>query len=160
MGKVGRMLIAKGYDVVLFLDGGARTAAPKSYGMLHDPSGERWSELSVLIAPFKRGRETVQDPEAEDYFGYDPKKGIVQLPPKDLSTWGEVGIVEEIHYRRTGVDAADYYHVFDGSEGNVLQKLVFGSFGVRGPNLFRRGRVLRMEFQTGAEMNERGFVFP
>mgnify|MGYP001565598968 CR=1 FL=1 len=98
------MLIAKGYEVGFHLEDGEKVLAPSSYALLHDPSGREswlrkllygpskvmWDYESVLIAPFKRTNEDVEDDLAEEYFGYLPKAGEIDMPPRALSEWTKV----------------------------------------------------------------------
>ena len=150
------MLVAKGYSVSFYLP--RKVSAPGSYAMLHDPSGKAWPELSVLVAPFSRGGGEIHDDVAESYFGYVPKRGSINLPPKALREWAELGPVEKIEYTRTGDLGGDYFHHFDGSEG--LRGMFSKLFGAPSPVLFKRGRLLRLEMPNGSAMTDRGFEWP
>ena len=157
------MLIAKGYEVHFYV-GERRISAPASYGMLHDPSGEDWNSSSVLIAPFSKGRQEIEDGDASSYFGSDPMGGEIDLPPRDISRWTFLGPVKKIEYSRMrphGMPAkyeGDYFHFFDGSEGMLSLLSLF--FKAPSPELFRRGKILRMELPWGADLNERGYIWP
>lgn len=149
------MLIAKGYEVAFKMKAGSRVVrAPKAYAMLHDPGGASWPKTSVLVAPFRRlGSSSPPSGDASSYFGYDPRRGELELPPKGLSAWREVGEVAEIDYWRTGTHEGEYFHRFKG--GGWL----FSSSQPL-PLLYRRGRLMRLELGQGAVLNWRGFVYP
>lgn len=147
------MLIAKGYDVAFKMkDGDKIVRTPKTNGFLHDPSGREWPKTSVLVTGFSRGRDEVTHREAERYFGYVPQRGTVDLPPRSLSAWKELGEVAEIDYWRPGEHEATYYHPF--KHGGWLFS--------RGelPRLYKRGRQWRLELGPRAVLNWRGFVYP
>jgi hypothetical protein len=149
------MLIAKGYDIELRLASEGHkpiVRPPKSYAMLHDPSGRDWPSCSVLITPFRKGRQDVEDALAEEYFGYEPKAGAVIIPSRDLGNWKKWGEVAEIDYWRPGEHRGDWWHPF--GEGWWIFP------GGKLPLLYKQGRLLRMEFTEGCELSWRGFVYP
>lgn len=159
------MLIAKGNEVSFKLVGGSEIFAPATYSMLHDPTGEDWPADSVLVAPLKsKGRNELDYPEAEDYFGAPPLEGKFELPSKNLKAWKSLGEVSRIDYSRKrplGLFTAfkgDYRHEFDGTEGAF--GFLFHVFEAAKPVLFKCGRMLRLELPFGASLNERGFIWP
>lgn len=146
------MLIAKGYRVSFVIENGRKVSAPAAYALLHDPSGSGWPKCSGLVAPFTKGGGEVARNSAGDarsYFGHDPKLGHLSAPPRNISAWKRVGVVNEILYSRrrpSGLPAkhaADYYHPFKGTA-----------------TLYRRGRLLRLELHEGCVWNWRGLVRP
>jgi hypothetical protein len=158
------MLIAKGCAVSFKLASGKEVFAPSSYAMLHDPSGSEWPADSVLIAPFKKTRSAIEDSDAESYFGAPPLEGKIELPPSSLSSWSEVGVATRIDYTRRRPDGlhtdfkGDYRHEFDGTEG--VFGLLFHVLTAPSVMLYRRGRLLRLELPFGADLGDRGFVWP
>jgi hypothetical protein len=159
------MLIAKGYDVSFKLEGNSKkVAAPSSFAMLHDPEGASWPASSVLIAAFMKKGDEINDDFAEDYFGDPPLGGKINLPPLSLDSWKLLGSVKEINYDRrrpNGLPAkyeGPYYHVFDGTEG--LFGWAYLIFKAPAPQLYRRGRMLRLELPWGADLNDRGYIWP
>lgn len=157
------MLIAKGYECHLFV-GSREYSPPASYAMLHDPDGVDWPSDSILFARFSKDREEISYDPAEDYFGDGPLGGSIQLPPRDLSRWSQIGPVKKIEYTRLrphGMPAkyqGDYYHMFDGSEG-LLSLLTFLFTDIE-PSLYRKGRLYRMELPNWASLDDRGFIWP
>jgi len=147
------MLTAKGYEVSFRLKTGRVVRAPRSYGLLHDPEGRAWPKTSVIIALFRRsGRSSPPSGDASRYFGYAPRQGTIDLPPKNLSSWRKVGEVAEIDYWRPGTHEGDYFHPFK-PKGWMFSEKTW-------PTLYRRGRTLRLEMGDGAVLNWRGFVYP
>lgn len=146
------MLIAKGYDVGFKLEGERDLILPpKSYAMLHDPSGVDWPKCSVLVAPFKRGGEPVRNKLAEEYFHYRPRRGRIALPPRDVLAWIELGPVKEIDYWRPGEEyEGEWWHPF-GEAGFLFKSHL--------PILHRFGRMMRLELGH-CTLNWRGFVYP
>src|SRR5260370_11153353 len=114
------MLIAKGYSVRFILDSGHKFSAPRGAALLHDPSGKDWPACSGLVLVIQRTGEEISDSKADDYFGSQPMKGRVALPPKSLSDWKRLGMIDEIEYSRRrplGLPAdnkGDYFHPFKG----------------------------------------------
>lgn len=151
------MLIAKGYSVAFLLESGAVVRPSRSYAILHDPSGIDWSSDSVLVANFTKGGDYIEDDEAEEYFGYEPCEGKILLPPRGIREWRKLGTVEKIDYTRTRPERLPasyrgrYDHVF-GEEGWIFKGAM--------PPLYKRGRLLRLEFPEGCELNWRGFCWP
>src|SRR5260370_21832221 len=114
------MLIAKGYSVRFILDSGHKFSAPRGAALLHDPSGKDWPACAGLVLVIQRAGEEISDSKADDYFGSQPMKGRVALPPKSLSDWKRLGMIDEIEYSRRrprGLPAdnkGDYFHPFKG----------------------------------------------
>lgn len=152
------MLTAKGYEVGLRKKSrgaanGRMIRPPKSFALLHDPSGSDWPRCSLLIAPFQRTRREVDYAPAVEYFGYQPSGGGLTLPPRDLNLWTFVCEVDAIDYWRPGVDyEGDYEHYFKG-RGYVWGDEQF-------PKVYRRGRVYRLELGGACVVNWRGIVAP
>ena len=159
------MLAAKGYRTELFLEGGRRVR-PKG-AMLHDESGEDWSNTSVLFMHFSRHGGSVDDTIAQKYFGYVPREGSLDLPPESTRNWDQLGEVWKIHYSRPGATPTsrtgffdfrptknfkgDYTHEFKGG---------WGIFRTGLPILFKLGSIYRLEFPPWSEISWRGFVRP
>jgi hypothetical protein len=162
------MLICKGSRVAFDIMPDAKgrkerhVIAPGSYGMLHDPEGKDWPRNSVLVMPFKRGGQAEKPTDnARAYMGrgYTVKQGTVNTPPKALTEWKRVGKVQTIYYSRPGTKApGGYYHHF--VKGAAIEHKLFRGGGGKHPTLYRRGKMLRLELQDGATLNERGFVWP
>jgi hypothetical protein len=150
------MIIVKGHEVAFKLKGlGQPIYCPRSYGMLHDPSGGAWPRNSILVIAFRReGKEARLSTEIEEYFGQDylPRRGSVDLPVRRLSEWDHLGDVEAIDYSRVGEHADDYVHHFKQTE--------WWNFSEITPQLYRRGRAWRLELPEGAKLNWRGFIWP
>jgi hypothetical protein len=145
------MLIAKGYAVGFKLDGLRNLVrAPRTYAMLHDPSGEDFPKDMVLVDSFDRGAGTVREPDATSYFGYQPRRGTIHLPSRDLKNWTRLGSVDAIDYTRPGEHRGDYRHEF--ASGWIFP-------GVK-PILYKQKRMLLLHFQNGSIINWRGFVWP
>jgi hypothetical protein len=144
------MLIAKGYTVLFVLSSG-RTAKPAaSYGLLHDPSGRDWPACSGLVAPFSKGGDEVENSEARKYFGHTAREGKAVLPPRSLSAWTKVGVVDEVLYTRTRPG-----HLPASHRGTYYHPIEKGT-----ATLYRRGRLYRVELGRGCVWNERGVVRP
>ena len=143
------MLIAKGYAVSFILDSGHKFAAPRGAALLHDPSGKDWPACSGLVLPISRTSQEIDNRQADNYFGSQPMKGSVSLPPRSLSEWKRLGMIDEILYSRRrprGLPAdnkGDYFHPFKGEAV-----------------LYRRGRAYRMELSKSCTWTWRGIVRP
>jgi hypothetical protein len=131
--------------------------------MVHDPTGRKWPKNSVLCGPFRARVRRATDEEyrgaARDYLGttHHASIGIVNTPPKSLAGWRYVGEVERIYYTRTGRKRPGrYQHEF--FKPTALATLVRGRHGkVR---LYRRGSFCRLELPRGAQLDNRGYVYP
>ncbi len=143
-------LICKGFAVQFVMYGGGTIKAPASYGFLHDPSGKHFGKCSGLVAPFSKGGGEIDDGAARDYFGHPAREGEVTLPPRALSEWKRIGVVQEILYtrRRPGglpaINQDHYYHPVEGGKAT----------------LYRRGKLLRVELGGHCVWNVRGIVRP
>jgi hypothetical protein len=150
------MLIAKGYDVGFVLERNRSiVTAPRSYAMLHDPSGSSWPKSSVLVAPFSKNSAapSIKNTLAKQYFRYEPRGGEITLPDRDIRSWKEIGPIKEIDYWRPGDDRelkGDWWHPF-GEAGFLFKSHL--------PILFRQGRLMRLELGRST-LNWRGFVYP
>lgn len=123
--------------------------------MMHDESGKAWAYCSVLVGPFQQGDTALaNDSSMRWYFGkgYEARRGKVDLPPRAIGKWQEVGQVERIFYERTGERAPGYFQhpfkkeTFFGKEIRVV--------------LYRHDRFLRLELPDGCIINDLGFVSP
>ena len=136
------MLVARGYHVGVFLEDGRAVKCAAGSEILHDEQGVNWHREEVLVMPYRKTGKTLTRVPAKvrKHFGdgYDPKKGVVTLPPRRLSGWEEVGLVERIEYTRRGDLADDYEHSFGERRGMFK----FGSG--KKPVLYKRGEVLRI----------------
>src|SRR5260370_17393720 len=92
------MLIAKGYSVRFILDSGHKFSAPRGAALLHDPSGKDWPACSGLVLVIQRTGEEISDSKADDYFGSQPMKGRVALPPKPLSPCKRLAMIAQSAY--------------------------------------------------------------
>lgn len=154
--------IVKGTDVRFVLKGGRRVVPPRSYGMIHDPTGRRWPRCSVLVTSFREGsrlaapRETRGAPR--DYFGrpYPVHVGSVNFP-RGTKLWTRVGAVERIFYWRTG-DRPKVPGLFQHPFGLRRAEYLFAQGAL--PVLYRRGGAYRLEFARGCTIDDRGYVFP
>jgi hypothetical protein len=152
------VIVAKGYEVGFLRRPGSRVQAvkpPRSYALLHDPSGADWPRNSLLVAPIhgrgEVGRGASYGPAIE-YFGYEPVTKKLHIPLKDIREWNLVCNVHGLDYWRPGVKyEGEYEHDFKG-RGWTFEKVF--------PKLYRRGRVYRLELGPGAIVNWRGIVFP
>lgn len=145
------MLIAKGFHVIFKMDDGRTVRPPAGHALLHDEDGRDWPRCSGLVIPIKRvTREPVRSSSAKSYFGHEPVGGRVVLPPRTLSEWQRVGVIDEVLYTRRrprglpSAHRADYYHPID--KGTAT--------------LYRRGRHYRMELGSGCRWNWRGIITP
>jgi hypothetical protein len=147
------MLVKKGHGVRFDLETGRKVAARG--GMLHDPEGASWPRCSVLVGPFSHGGKTDErlSSSARAYFGrgYAASRGSVELPPRAMTAWKEVGPVKTIWYTRTGevMGGERFFHHF--KRGLLSRRL---------PVLYRHGRFFRLELGAGCTLNHRGYIRP
>jgi hypothetical protein len=148
----------KGTNVSFELESGRDVYAPVGNGMLHDDEGDDWPRCSLLCGPFRRGaRETKSDEYTRAWFGrgYVPHEGSVDLPPRSLDDWKELGVVHQIWYDRRGIRyPGPFKHRFNRKG---LRTFVFGKKRV---TLYRQGRFLRLEMPGGCTIDWRGIVSP
>jgi len=151
------MLIRKGTRVVFDLEGGRSITAPASYGMMQDPDGQDWPRNSVLVMPYRDTGEPLHGDKAQRYFGMGHKvtRGEGDLPARPLATWKKLGHVEMIWYTRPGTShPGPFKHKVNGDWLRVALR------GKKRAILYQKGRLYRLEFPDGAEMDARGFVTP
>lgn len=150
------MLIAKGSNVRIVLEDGNIRRGPS---LLHDESGEDWPYASGLITGFVKTQRPCDDKIARRYFGgdYEIRTGRIELPPRDLSQWREVGLVKEAFYTRRGDHEGPYRHEFG-------ERRLFGIFRLPGrgrlPVLYERGSAMRLELGPRAHWDWHGIVSP
>jgi hypothetical protein len=157
------MLIVKGTSIRLHMEDGPMVR-PRG-AMMHDPTGRHWPKTSLLIGPFKKEGGKVDPKKYEgapkEYLGrnYNPKEGSVNLPPKNLSYWEDVGVVERIDYVRPGTKApGGFRHSFNKPRG--VYHVLHAVKGKRHVMLRRCGQFYRLDLGKGAIADERGIVFP
>ena len=158
------MLIVKGRAVRLHMAEGGPMVRPRG-AMMHDPNGRAWPSCSVLIGPFTAGKRAATPKEYEgtpkEYLGrtYSPHVGSVDLPPKSLDAWQEIGLVTRIDYVRTGrKNPGGYRHVFNKPRGALW--VVFLIKGKGKAVLRRHGRFYRLDMNKGCLLTDQGFVYP
>lgn len=137
-------ILVKGRDVRLVMTDGRVLRSPRSYGMIHDPSGTILSSSMVYIGPFRRSARDVDlDANGQEYFGsdYDARAASLTIP---VGPWKDLGEVHQIIYDRDrGEYAANrpYEHVFS-----------------RSPEASQAGAWRRLELPLGSRLNWRGFL--
>jgi hypothetical protein len=140
--------------------------APRDFGMLYDSSGTWWPSCSLLVTKFKRGRSVDNSSDAKAYFGRKIRvtKGYVELPPKSVSQWKEIGPLHEIFYDRAGDRApGPFRHEFNKPRGSwKLIHLIKGKAAKDPAILFRLGRTstYRIELPDGCIVDDRGIAVP
>lgn len=152
------LLIAKGNRVAFEFTNGQRFELPSSMTMLHDESGKWWPKCSVLFGRFQPGvaDDAIRmDQTALDYLGrgYQAHKGLIDTPPKSLSSWTRIENVKRIWYTRTGKRAPGKYH-----HGFGRKTLPFDKDA--SVVLYRYGRFFRLELPKQCVVNWRGYVYP
>lgn len=153
------MLVAKGSSVWMKLDDGREVLTRGA--MLHDESGHSWPKNSLLFASFKRLGTPATDAQAKgaprNYLGrgYSVSVGRVELPPKVLSAWTEVGPVKRVEYVRGGSKApGGFYH-------NFGERRLAGLFrSGKHPVLYKHKSMYRLELGSNSIADDRGLVFP
>jgi hypothetical protein len=156
------MLICKGNTVSCLVEGRRVRCAGS---MLHDPTGRHWPKHSLLIGKFQKGSEEPTEEQyrgaPRDYLGrgYRARVGSVDLPPKRLSEWEEIGPVAEIFYTRPGTsNPGRFRHAFNKPHGVSL--VVFPFKGKGKATLRKCGRFHRLDMSRGALIDSRGLVWP
>jgi len=153
-------MIRKGSRVTLELHNGLELEPPRSYAMLHDPSGKEWPARSVLVGPFKTGGAANDPPsEARDYLGrsYKIHEGSCDLSglPRRVGAWQKLGTIDRIVYYRHGTKArGTFQHKFGKAS-------IVSFFKGRGKaTLYAHGDWFRIEMPKGAIADDRGIVWP
>jgi hypothetical protein len=153
------VLVVKAHAVSFVMRGGRRIKPPATAGLIHDENGQHWPRCSVLVMPYRPGTRRGQlTTAARRYFGagYDARVSTLDLPPRDLGDWTELGAVERIFYTRAGA-------IFGGTRFQHKYKAGgwhFAFTGRRAATLYRRGGAYRLELGAGCVVNRRGFVAP
>ena len=137
------MILVKGGDVVLFLDDEETFVLPRSYGMIHDESGQELDRCSLFLGPFvDAGPFEGEIPKvALHYFGHDYKPRIAEFDVPG-GQWESSGQVREILYYRPGAYEDDWRHAFS-----------------QAVPLLRSGEWYRLQLPKG-KVNWRGIVKP
>lgn len=154
--------VCMGRQVSFDLDNGGQIDAHARDGMLYDQSGRIWPSNSLLVTRFDQGSQETDD--GLDYFGEDAivYRGHVELPPKSLDSWQEIGVVTQVFYDRAGTKHPGYYkHEFNKPRG--MQKLValFKKRVAEGDCiLYELGGCYRLELPQGCIIDDRGIVLP
>lgn len=158
------MLTVKGTRIRLHMAEGGPLIRPRG-AMMHDPTGKAWPKNSLLLGPFKKEGKPVNPRNYEgapkEYLGrnYNPKEGSVNLPPKGLAAWEDVGVVERIDYVRPGSKAPGRYtHKFNTPRG--VYHILHAVKGKRRVMLRRCGQFYRLDLGKGAIADDRGIAFP
>jgi hypothetical protein len=155
------MLVCMGRDVSFVLRSRLEVSAKRARdGMLYDASGTFWPTCSLLVMPFEQGDEEVD--EGKDYFGRKTTvfKGWVQLPPRGLSGWRELGAIKDVFYDRAGKHEGYFRHEFNKPRGlwRVIWPFKKGSGSPA--LLYARRGCYRIELPEGCVVDDRGFVVP
>lgn len=149
------MLVAYVTHVSFVLESGRRVATAQSAAAIHDSAGVDWPEDSVLIARFVRTGETIRQPsgDAKRHLT-EPLRGRIELPPRRLSDWVEIGAVKEaMHHfnvHSQHFDPKGHAHDFGEPEGIFAKRAEL-------PVLYRRGAMFRLQLQPGQSLDENGF---
>jgi hypothetical protein len=158
------VLIVKGTRTRLHMKDGGPMIRPAG-AMMHDESGRYWPKNSILIGPFSRGSERPTEAQyrgaPKEYLGrtYDPHIGEVDLPPKALSSWEDVGEVSRIDYVRPGRKApGGFRHSFNAPRG--AYRLLHAVKGKGRAMLRKCGRFYRLDMSKGSIADSRGIVWP
>lgn len=139
-------ILIKGKGVSLLMTDGRVLRSPRTYGMIHDPSGVYLPPSDVYIGPYELTRSGVDlDRSGKQYFGsrYDAELASVSPPS---GAWRHIGHADEILYDRDrGVYSAPipYAHEFKHPV-----------------SVSQNGSWKRLELPPGAVVNWRGFVSP
>lgn len=157
-------MICLGTRVSLVLPGGE--VRRRRGSLLYDPAGKDWPRCSLLVAPFERsGADAGRVPAfARKWFGeeYEPSRGSVRLPERDLSAWHSIGEVERLYFTRGGDVpeeegvSPDMDHPF-GSAGVFGRALFLG--GAK-PVAYVLGDATRVELGSGCALTRRGIERP
>jgi hypothetical protein len=140
------MILIKGYDVQIQLEGGGWLNPPVEYGIIHDPDGVQLPKCSVYIGPYKRSSiRASMTSDAKKYFGnsYVGVQAITTVPVN--SDWKYLGNSIQIRYRRVGKYKHKYFHFFKGN--TVVQ-------------ITKCDKYYRIQLPEGCIVNWRGFVYP
>lgn len=139
------MIIIKGHDIHIQKEDGKWLNPPKSYGMIHDPTGTQLDKCYCYIGPYKKSNKHIDlNSDAKQYFGpsYTGIQVVVDIPK---GPWVPVTNAVQILYRRRGKYEGKYFHFFN-KKTTVL--------------VTRCKKHLRLEFPNGCIVNWRGFVYP
>jgi len=127
------VLAALGDSVSFTLTTGKRkrVRAPARAWMLYDDKGKSWPDTSILVGVFRtRGTRPATDDEMkglpDEWLGkmYEAERSMIDLPPKSLSDWTEVGPVSRLwYYRRGDIIPGFFKHAFNNPKG--VRRLVF-----------------------------------
>lgn len=140
------MILIKGHTVILELANGLVMKLPRSFGIIHDPTGEALPRCDVFFGAYRK-TDKVGTPTRQStaYFGrrYQPKNTTIDIP---RGPWKNIGEVVQILYVRTEKSqyAGKYYHPF---------KKVH-------PVVSKCKSYYKLALPNGCILDDRGFVFP
>lgn len=156
------MLLIKGDTVRFDLATGKTKAAPKNFGMIHDPTGIAVDPCVVYVCMCKydmkrsvRIHKSIVD-FTLDYFGEDADliNAMVEIPD---GPWQFMGVVKTIHYERYGhlpdVEGipGSWWHPFADSIDFNEEVQLFKS---------KCGGAYMLQLPEGCIITEHGFVKP
>jgi hypothetical protein len=146
-------LMARGDIVSFVMTDGSVVELPKSFVLLHDPSGKLIDKCTLVCCRCSLQSRLVHTIPSRihdyvvDYFGSDAVlvKGTVEIPK---GPWHPLGTVKEIRYDRHGQYEDAFYHPFSDSDPGV--------------ELFRQGKgsAYLLVLPGGCKVDARGFVWP
>lgn len=155
-------MLCRGTRVILQLVEGRDIKPPAGYGLLHDTEGKQWPKNVVLLGPFSRGGSTKDEKIPSNvryYLGrtYTIHRGEANTEslPHALSAWTKVGDLEVLYYCRGGTRGPGCAH--HKLNKRVLDRALRGKGSV---GVYKHGRWYRLQFPRGAQIDDRGFVWP
>jgi len=162
------VLAALGDSVSFTLTTGKRkrVRAPARAWMLYDDKGKSWPDTSILVGVFRtRGTRPATDDEMkglpDEWLGkmYEAERSMIDLPPKSLSDWTEVGPVSRLwYYRRGDIIPGFFKHAFNKPKG--VRRLVFLIKGKQDVRLYKRGALYRLDLGTSSIVTGQGVEYP
>lgn len=143
-------LMIRGDLVDLELDTGRTIEVPKSWGLVHDPTGTLFSRCDcVLTKCYLRNTAATQLDDrvygkARKYWGTRAKLKSASVDIKKW-TWHRVGRVAAIYYKRVGSYAGLYVHQFK-DRVELLES--------------SDKTAMLLQLGDGCTLDDRGFVWP
>lgn len=155
-------LLVRGDVVSCEMGDGSTVEFPKSWGLVHDPSGVCIDRCEVLVCPYRTTNTACVElpPDiydaAMDYWGkdYELKAGLVEIP---RGPWDRVGRIVRVYYDRYGQLASPYQHPFkDVKEDTAIL------YRQKRAQKFGRSshKAYRISLPDGCVINAHGFVWP